>query len=366
VVNIANLYSKEAPTKKVVLTKAADIPPEKIDWVWKGYIAKSKLQLLAGTPKTGKTMLALSFAAIISNGGKWPDGTQADLGNVLFWSGEDTMADVIIPRLIAADADLNRIHIISAIAEGEKKRSFDPSTDLPALEEAMATIGDVSLVIIDPFVSALEKTKNSHNNAETRQGLQPVHDFIAKTKCAMIGIHHLTKGTQGRDPMDRITGSLAFTAVARIILMAAKNSDEDGGSGAPNVFVRAGGNIGKEGCGFGYRIEEVVPVGVDDPIEAPRVKWLEPLEGDARRLIQEAETLADDSNNASKLALASIFLNNYLADGPKPMREIKSKAEAAGHKWRTIKDAKNTLKIISNKAPTANGGWIWELNENSF
>ena len=58
-------------------------------------------------------------------------------------------------------------------------------------------------------------TRNSHNNAESRNGMQPVIDFAKSSDIAVIGIGHLTKGTVGKDPLERINGSGAFGALPR-------------------------------------------------------------------------------------------------------------------------------------------------------
>ena len=42
-------------------------------------------------------------------------------------------------------------------------------------------------------------------------------------RCALLGITHFSKGTGGRDPVERLTGSLAFGALARVVLIAAKH-----------------------------------------------------------------------------------------------------------------------------------------------
>lgn len=93
--------------KEVEVTCAAFIPPIPVDWIWNGNLAAGKLTVMAGAPGTGKTLIALNCAAIVSNGEiggfSWPDGTYSPAGNVLIWSGEDGVEDTIIPRLIAAN-----------------------------------------------------------------------------------------------------------------------------------------------------------------------------------------------------------------------------------------------------------------------
>jgi hypothetical protein len=40
--------------------------------------------------------------------------------------------------------------------------------------------------------------RDSHKGAETRNGLQPIVDFLKATGAAGIGTAHLTKGTVGK------------------------------------------------------------------------------------------------------------------------------------------------------------------------
>jgi hypothetical protein len=68
------------------IIKASEITPEPISWLWKYWLARGKLHIIAGAPGTGKTTIYLAFAAIITSGGTWPDGTRAAAGNVLIWT----------------------------------------------------------------------------------------------------------------------------------------------------------------------------------------------------------------------------------------------------------------------------------------
>ena len=57
---------------------------------------------------------------------------------MLIWSGEDSIEDTLVPRLLAAGADRSRIHFIGNVQYGDETRSFGPSTDIPAMLEAAA------------------------------------------------------------------------------------------------------------------------------------------------------------------------------------------------------------------------------------
>ena len=207
----------------VEVTCAALIPAKPIDWIWQDHLAAGKLTLLAGSPGTGKTLVALTCAATVSHGGlyghSWPDGSFSPTGDVLIWSGEDGIEDTIIPRLMAANADLSRIHVIGATHERGKQRPFNFETDLPLLETKILQ-NPIRLLIIDSIVQAV--AGDSHKNSEVRRALEPLLLLAEEHNFAIIGITHVTKHSKGKNPVDRVAGSLAFGAVARVVLIASK------------------------------------------------------------------------------------------------------------------------------------------------
>ena len=62
---------------RVILVRGDDLHVEPIRWLWDGWLARGKLHMLAGAPGTGKSTIALTLAAVVTAGGRWPDGTNA-------------------------------------------------------------------------------------------------------------------------------------------------------------------------------------------------------------------------------------------------------------------------------------------------
>ena len=194
----------------------ADIKPQAIDWLWPGWLPAGKLTILAGAAGTGKTTLALAVGALVTAGGRWPDGsTSARKGNVLIWSSEDVADDTLVPRLIASGADLGRCHFIDGISQHGESVPFDPSQDIPELHRAVEKMGGVALLLIDPIVSAV--AGDMHRANDVRRSLQAIVDFADAHGCAVIGITHFAKGGAGKAPQDRVIGSQAFGALARMV-----------------------------------------------------------------------------------------------------------------------------------------------------
>ena len=288
---------EEAPFDSVELVSAASLRPEPIRWLWPGWLARGKLHVLAGAPGTGKTTIALDLAASVTAGRALPSGFRPQRGSVLIWSGEDDPADTLVPRLLAAGADLTRVRFVGDTREDGERRPFDPARDVDLLAAAVAGVDDVALLIVDPLVSAVPG--DSHKNAEVRRGLAPLVDLAARLDAALVGITHYSKGTQGREPLERVSGSLAFGALARVVFGTVRQQAEEG-EPQRMLLARCKSNIGPDGGGFTYAFEQA-ELRAHPGVEASRIVWGEAVEGTARELLAEAEP-GDDHAEARDAA----------------------------------------------------------------
>ena len=339
---------------RVSILHGDTITPEPIRWTWRDWLARGKLHVLAGTAGTGKTTLALALAATITTGGRWPDGTRAEAGDALIWSGEDDPADTLVPRLLAMGANLARVHFVGSVNDARGLRAFDPAADVPLLSARFADCGNVALLIVDPIVSAV--SGDSHKNTEVRRNLQPLVDLAALRDCALIGITHYSKGTAGRDPLERVTGSLAFGALARIVLGTAKPTE----AGEPRRLVRAKSNIGPDGAGFEYDLEQV-EVPARPGLFASRVLWGSAIEGTARDLLAAVETEPDEAGSETDDAAA--WLRDRLTGAAVPVVDLKKEAERNGFGWRTVQRARTRAGAVYRREGFGKGSSvIWELD----
>lgn len=341
---------------RVELIDMSTLNPQPIDWLWSGWLARGKLHILAGAPSTGKTTLALALAATITCGGQWPDRSRSEIGRAVIWSGEDDTTDTLLPRLLAAGADTHRVHIVGTVSDENGPRAFDPGCDIDKLEHALMQLPELpNLLIIDPIVSAV--AGDSHKNAETRRALAPLVNLAQRTGCALVGITHFTKGTAGREPLERVTGSLAFGALARVVLATVRRTD-DHPDGPARLLVRAKSNIGPDGGGFHYQIEEE-ELRSHAGLCATRATWGAPIEGTARTLMASAEADQGDGEQSASDEAAD-FLRQLLKDGPIKAREGNAQAKELGLSAGTLCRARQKLGVIVSKAEFG-GGWTWEL-----
>lgn len=342
--------AEKLPKSTIVLTCGADLTPEPVQWLWPDWLAQGKFHLLAGAPGQGKTTIAMSLAATVTIGSRWPDGSRCEAGNVLIWSGEDDYKDTLLPRLLAAGADRSRVFFVEGTRTGNMVRPFDPSTDMRTLKEAIQKIGIVRLIVIDPVSTAV--AGDSHKNTEVRRGLQPLVDLAVAVDAALLGITHLSKGGQGSDPAQRVIGSVAFSAVARVVLVAARVKSEEGED--RRILARSKSNIGPDDGGFEYHLSQVEAL---PGIEASRIEWGQAVCGSARDLLTDPVEQADGTGHANAVELLKAELS---ADCWTPANVASQPLEDVGFSKKQIWNFGNKLGIIRRKNGML-GKWYWRL-----
>lgn len=333
-----NKQWKDAAAKdawRVNAIQASNITPTAINWAWPGWLAKGKLIILAGAGGTGKTTLAIGFAATMTTGGRWPDGEICrELRSVLIWSSEDDAADTIVPRLIASGADLQKVYILQGRINGLGEiEPFDPAKDIDLMAAELERIGDVGMIMIDPIVSAV--AGDMHRANDVRRALQGLVDLAERYDCAVLGITHFSKGSAGNNPAERVLGSQAFSALARTVLVAAKQEDSE-----LRRMARAKSNIADDSGGCSYTIEECT---VGNGITTTRVMWGDMIEGSAREILADVEHVENDQSDEDD---PSDCLHRILRDNPLESNNAKSLMKANGHTEKQIRRAREKLSVV--------------------
>lgn len=348
---------KVKPKIEVQLIKGSNIEMRPVSWLIDQWLPMGKLTLLAGAGGTGKTTLALGIAAAITSGGMLPNN-QKYLGrsNVLIWSSEDDPEDILMPRLAAMGADLDKVFILKGAREDGHERIFNPATDLDSLKAAINSIGGVALILLDPVIGVVKGNSDKAN--DVREGLDPLVDFAQNQHCAIIGISHFGKGGQGKDPAERVLGSQAFTALPRMVW--ATVIDKDTGD---RVLVRAKTNLSARDGGFVYSVEQTQYSGIDTSV----VVWKGQIEGSSHQIINDAEAVEFDSESGSELGDCAQWLKSYLEDvgGSQEKKIIADLAKGSGFGNSSLYRAKDALKLLAKVEGFASSRCsIWMLPTN--
>jgi RecA-family ATPase len=83
-----------------------------VDWLWTVRVPLGMITMFAGDPKLGKSYVSLAMAAALSRGLPLPLSDRPDQpGSTILMSAEDDPTRTIARRLIAAGADLTKVHV---------------------------------------------------------------------------------------------------------------------------------------------------------------------------------------------------------------------------------------------------------------
>jgi putative DNA primase/helicase len=334
------------PAPSVILVRTSDIVPERVEWLWQGFIASGRHTGLAGYPGQGKSHVGIDLAATVSTGRDFPGGApNGKPGHVIILSAEDGPADTIVPRLMAAGADLSRIHIVKAVKDVNGERPFNLSVDLDRLETEY-DLRQVKLVVIDPASSYLGSA-NRNNAGDVRAIQDRLASFAAKHELAALTVSHLNKSS-GACAITRTAGSFEWVAVPRAVFLVTEEAGTD-----RRLFLPLKNNLAPDRIGYAFRIENKI---VADGIKTSAVVWdHDPL------TITADEALAAAKNKQAPPATVD-FLQQVLRDGPIDQTEAVRLGAEAGFTQKSLRTARAKLGVKPTKEGFgADGKWVWEL-----
>lgn len=336
----------------VALTWARDVRPQSVHWLWRGWLPLGTVSLLVGREGLGKSQILVDRVARLSRGELEGD-LSGEPATALVASAEDAIAQVLVPRLIAAGADLERVAFVSVGSEATGGTLALPD-DIDAIaRRAVETAA--RLIVIDPLVAYIPGSTNTWRDQHVRRVLAPLAALAEACDLAVLGVMHLNKD-QAKDALARVGGSVGFTAAARSVLLLGRDpADEEGDRGSRRVLAHAKCNLAPLAGSLAIRIEgrRIGDTDVDAPIETSCAVFVGESAVGADDLVRHR-----DSDERSAEDAASDFLLAELDDGELAVVELKRRAEDAGLSWRTIERAKARLGI---KARKEGRQWLWPL-----
>lgn len=336
--------------------RASSVKPRNVRWLWRGWVPLGMLSLLIGLPGRGKTTLAEQLTADVTCG-----HVEGDLAgrpsNVLIVSYEDAIAETLVPRLIAAEADLERVEFVACKKTGHV---LDLTRHLPDIERRAIEI-EARFLVIDPLVAGMPRQEvNSHRDQDVRSVLAPLAALSEQRELAVVATMHFSKSAVSA--LLGAGGSVGFVGAARSILVFGLDPrDDQGAMGPKRILAHAKVNVGRLQKSRELLLTEFVidPFG-PHPIVTSRVEIGEQCDVRADDLVKD---LAEQGRSPG--AIARRFLRELLADGPHRAKEVLELAEEADITKNTLYRAKDALSVDSFQRKTADGKpeWWWMLPE---
>ena len=340
------------PVRRLVVRKASEFRVRRVRWLWDGRFAQGTLALLAGREGLGKSTLAYTVGAQVTR------GTLAgeDKGNpraVLVCANEDSWEHTIVPRLIAAGADLDLVYRVDATVYEDVYLSPSLPRDNHELEQ-IAKETDAGLLILDPLMSMIDGKLDTHRDAEVRMALEPLVALADRTRLGVFGlIHHNKSG--GDDPLNAVMASKAFTAVARSVhTCLADPSDE-----AQRIFATTKNNLGLDNLPMlGFVIQGFA---IDTPDDGTawtgQLRWTGEVAGNVRDVMRQAN---DPDRGATVEAAEWLEDHLHVQGGTAARAEIERAGKAAGHAVAALQRARVKLGVTHRSEGYPRRTW-WSL-----
>ena len=299
--------------------------------------------VLDGDPNLGKSTVLLDLAVRVSSHGVMPDGQPGQSGAVIIMSAEDEICDTIIPRLLAANANLDNI----VFYEGVRKGKIEVPATIPGSLwqiEQLAKKRDVRLVVVDPLMAYIEA--DSNNDQSVRKALRPVKEMAGRCRLTVAYLRHLNKGSATK-AIYRGGGSIAIIGAARAGALIASHPDDD--DTGRKVLAHTKWNLSTRQASLTYTLEMVPEV------EACRVNWLpERCELTADDLLQSPKGAEAKEEAAGAIDRATEWLKEILSGGGKRATELYEMARAA--KPPISETTLRCGKTVSRSGESAGGG----------
>ena len=363
---------KPTPPAEMIVEMGNQIVPEEIIWLWDNRIPFGKITLYAGNPDNGKSLAAMSAAANTTTGQNFADSVNTlKPSDVMMLLGEDDLKDTAVPRLMAAGADMSKIHFPKGMARANSNEDSEVKLDidLPAIDAYLEKHPAIKLIVIDPISNYLGDV-SMVSEQDARRVLIPLKRIVERRSIALIMIMHLNKKND-LDAINRVGGAMAFIGVARSSWLFIRDVSTEDGEAKKNSFSMAkikNNLTPAETGGIAYHIS-VRPIEVLDAeknpkmVPTPYVIWDGTITKSADDVLDAKRAPKErgrPKGSDTDLQEAIVWLQHTLQDGHVvPSKQLfKDAYDSDGISGRTLRRAGKTLGIKPEKTGT---GWTWAL-----
>lgn len=351
-------------TRRVLLTPASQIKTRRQKWFWEpskgsGVVPLGTATIAAGKGGEGKTTFMLDLAARGSRGELHGDLWGQKITTIII-GPEDDWDTVMVPRLKAADADLDRIFKIDVETTIDdldpRQHSLKFPLDTDMIAEAVKETG-AKMVLVDPAPSLMHGDMNKVQ--DVRMSYEPLIALAQREELALILINHFGKG--GGSVSAKLSGSHAWRDLTRSYLAFA--TDEETGE---RIFSQDKANYSETLASYKFALESVdVTTDDGDTASVARVNFLGETDqtvGDIINREPSADPDEQDDRNAAQEFLLD-FIKSH-DDWEAKASDCLKKGRGAGFSDNEMKHARRRSKdpkVISAKSGFG-AGWVWRID----
>lgn len=346
--------------RRARITWAAEIEPEPVVWAWEeseaGRIPAGSLSVAAGREGTGKSSFGIWLAAQITKGAL-PGSYSGKPRPVFYVAVEDSWKHTLVPRLMAAGADLAMVGRFEVVNYNDDDVMLSLPHDNQLLEEAV-TKHDVALVVIDPLMSVIGSKIDTHRERDVRSALDPLAKLADRTGSVLLGIAHFNKGG-GTDAASLITGSGAFKNVPRSVFGFARDeTDENGG----RVMSQVKNSLGRDDLpSLSYVIESAEVHTRKGTATTGRFSFTGTSDRSVADLLRDSR---NDPEDVEERRDAATWIKNYLSSngGEAPAKDVLAAGKDAGYSEKTLKNARKKVATTDRSGFESGSTWTWILS----
>ena len=311
-------------------------------WTWTDRIPAGAITLIPGREGIGKSLTLAWLTAQITRG-LLPGIHYGTPRPVIYAASEDSWAHTIAPRLAAAGANLDLVYRVDVETDGVTAYLTLPR-DCLSLAVEIKRLG-VALLAADPLLSLIHASIDTHRDRDLRTALEPLAALADTTGCAVVALAHFNKSAS-TDAQNLITGSRAFSAVARAVLSIARDPDAEDGSCVMTVTKN---NLGRLDLpSLRYRIESAEVPTDEGPAHVGRLI----ITGETERSVNDIlSATTETAGERSEVNDTAAWLTDFLTTrgGEAPRKDILKAAHAEHIAERTLGRARERLRLTTTR-----------------
>jgi hypothetical protein len=330
--------------RRVYSTPLSEIEPVETRYVLYPYVPRGEITWFEGRTKSGKTTVALDIIARMSRGRSFVDGSPLLGTRSIILTCEDSIENTIVPRLLAADANLSFVHVLKLETDDGKNGTPSFAVDLAGIERELLDLNP-DLVFIDGTFGLLG-VKDGNAYTDAYKAMMPVVQMVRRLGSAAIMVRHVRK--MPASALNAGVGSVAYAGMARSTVSFAVDSGDE----SMRYMAHAGCNVGPTGATWRFRIVDGKPI-PDFDRTVGAVSW-EGVVSDS------ADEVMSGKPNRMALEVAKEWLRDRLSGVPSVRSDVVDAATAAGITERTLERARREIGVVSTAGARGRPG-TWAL-----